>query len=660
MKILSQLLTAIVLSASLFGQDNVNIKFGNVSAKDFTLEKSPVIDSNTNAVILTNIGSTNFIGVEHYWISYVHKKYVRIKIINEKALDIATVNIHLFGRDEDKDKLEDLKAVTYNIEDGQIKTSELSKSDIFEDKLSPYSTVTKFTLPSVKAGSMIEYSYSIISHHSYAIPEWYFQDSQYPCLYSEYKITFPDALPYITLRYGSDSFFVKKTTKVKNNHYNIGSVSVTSNDVISLWSMKNVPAFKPERYINSAADYLDKLEFVPAQTNYDQDLGDYKAAWENVTSDLLHDEYFGAAIDKYTSGNLFNTVEKITKHSINLEESAHKLYYYVRDNFTCVPDDEIYLGDDLYAVNKKKKGNVAEINLLLTALLRQKDIPADPVILSTREYGTNPAAYPLLDKMNYVICMARLRGDTIYLDASKPELGFGKLSIECYNGHARLISENGLSLYFLPEKIKESKNTNVIIFNDQNDKINGSLESSFGVFGSEQLRKEVRITGQKKYFDDVRSGFINEIDIFHTSIDSLQNAEVPATVHFEFKMPLSGDIIYFNPVIESNYHVNPFEAEERKYPITLPLPVDEIYSLNMEIPEGYTVDEIPKSARVAFNGDEGFFEYLIQKEESRIQVRSHIKLNETVFPAEDYNSLRDFFAFVIKKYSEQIVFKRKK
>ena len=45
---------------------------------------------------------------------------------------------------------------------------------------------------------------------------------------------------------------------------------------------------------------------------------------------------------------------------------------------------------------------------------------------------------------------------------------------------------------------------------------------------------------------------------------------------------------------------------------------------------------------------------------SRIQVRSHIKLNETVFPAEDYNSLRDFFGFIIKKYNEQIVFKKKK
>jgi hypothetical protein len=114
MKILSHLLPAIPLPASLLGQDNVNIKFGSVSAKDFIIEKSPVIDSNTNAVILTNTGSTGFIGVENYWISYVYKKYVRIKIINEKALDIATVNIHLVGRDKDKDKLDDLKAEDYN------------------------------------------------------------------------------------------------------------------------------------------------------------------------------------------------------------------------------------------------------------------------------------------------------------------------------------------------------------------------------------------------------------------------------------------------------------------------------------------------------------------------------------------------------------------
>jgi hypothetical protein len=661
MKILCHLLPAILVSTTLFSQDNVNIKFGNISPKDFILEKSPVVDSNTNAIILTDIGSTSFIGVEDYWISYVYKKYVRIKIINEKALDIATVNIHLFGKDKDKDKLDDLKAATYNIENGEIKMSQFSKSDIFEDKLSPYASETKFTLPSVKAGCIIEYSYSITSHHSYAIPEWSFQDIQYPCLYSEYKISFPDGLPYITLRYGSDSFFLKKTTRVKNNHYNIGSVSVTSNDIISLWSMKDVPAFKSEKYINSAADYLDRLEFVPAQTNADQDLGDYKAAWGNVTNDLLQDEYFGRAIDYDKASNLSNTVDRITSHSANAEESAHQLYAYVRDNFTCVPDDGIYLGEnDLYTVNKRKKGNVADINLLLTALLRQKGISADPVILSTREYGKNSPDYPLLDKMNYVICMARLGNDTVYLDATKPDLGFGKLSLDCYNGHARIISRNGASLYFSPEKIREQKNTSVIIFRDADGNLGGSVNTTVGDFGSEEMRREIKTAGQKEYLDNMKAGFLNDISVSKIAIDSLRNPESPATVHCDVKIPVSGDIIYFNPVIVSEYSKNPFEPKQRKYPVELPLPVDEIYSLNMEIPEGYTVDEIPKSARVAFNGDEGFFEYLVQKEESRIQFRTRIKLNEMIFPAEDYNSLRDFFAFVIKKYSEQIVFKRKK
>jgi hypothetical protein len=43
-----------------------------------------------------------------------------------------------------------------------------------------------------------------------------------------------------------------------------------------------------------------------------------------------------------------------------------------------------------------------------------------------------------------------------------------------------------------------------------------------------------------------------------------------------------------------------------------------------------------------------------------VQLRSHIKLNSATFAADDYNSLRDFFAYVIKKQAEQIVFKKKK
>ena len=660
MKILSHLLPAILFSISLFGQNSVNIKFGTVFPENFTIEKSPVVDSNTNAVIIADIGSTEFIGNERHWFSYVYKKRVRIKIVNEKGMDISTIKIRLYGKSENKDKLSELKAVTYNLESGRVVTTDLNPADIFEDRLSAYTSETKFTLPSAKAGSIIEYSYTITSNHYSDLPTWFFQHSHYPCLYSEYKIVYPAALRYTTVRYGLDSFFINKTSEIKNNRYTMGDLGVVSNDMMNLWAIKDIPAFKKETFINSPIDYFDKIEFVLAQTYNGEDLTDHGTTWEGVTEQLLSTEYFGMAIDNDQASNLFNTADKVTSHSINLGESAHELYYYVRDNFTCVPNDDIFLGDDLYDINKKKKGSVAEINLLLTALLRQKGIPADPVILSTREFGANSPNYPLLDKMNYVICMARLGGDTVYLDASRPDLGFGKLSLDCYNGHARIISKNGRAIFFSPEKIKEQENTSVLIFNDKEGNLKGSFSIEDGNFGSEEVREDIKTEGQKKYFDDFKSGLIDDISISNMGVDSLRNPDFPTTVHFDFKIFVSGDIIYFNPVLHSEYSKNPFEAIQRTYPVTLPFPIDDMYVMNMEIPDGYSVDELPKSAKVSYNVDEGFFEYLIQKDENRIQFRTHIKLNEVVFPAEDYGSLRDFFAFVIKKYNEQIVFKKKK
>ena len=82
--------------------------------------------------------------------------------------------------------------------------------------------------------------------------------------------------------------------------------------------------------------------------------------------------------------------------------------------------------------------------------------------------------------------------------------------------------------------------------------------------------------------------------------------------------------------------------------------------MNMEIPNGYQVDEIPKSAKVALNENDGIFEYLIQKGPTNIQMRVHLKLNKAFFPTDDYATLRDFFGYIVKKESEQIVFKKTK
>jgi hypothetical protein len=108
------------------------------------------------------------------------------------------------------------------------------------------------------------------------------------------------------------------------------------------------------------------------------------------------------------------------------------------------------------------------------------------------------------------------------------------------------------------------------------------------------------------------------------------------------------------------YKDNPFKSETRLYPVEMPSASDETYVFNMEIPKGYVVDELPKPTKVSLNETDGFFEYLIAKDDTNVQLRARVKLNKANFLPDDYSGLRDFFAFIVKKQSEQIVFKKKK
>jgi hypothetical protein len=92
---------------------------------------------------------------------------------------------------------------------------------------------------------------------------------------------------------------------------------------------------------------------------------------------------------------------------------------------------------------KARKGNVAEINLLLTAMLRYAGLEAYPVILSTTEHGYALEMFPMIRNFNYVITQLKLPGKNMYLDASYPTMAFGRLAPDCLAGqhdhHCRLL-----------------------------------------------------------------------------------------------------------------------------------------------------------------------------------------------------------------------------
>ena len=161
------------------------------------------------------------------------------------------------------------------------------------------------------------------------------------------------------------------------------------------------------------------------------------------------------------------------------------------------------------------------------------------------------------------------------------------------------------------------------------------------------------------YLKEVKKDYSFEPELSNIEIDSLKIPEEPLSVKYDIKFGFNGDdIVYFNPVLAAAVKENPFKSAERFYPVEMPSCKDETYLLNMEIPAGYKVEELPKSARVMLNEDEGMFEYIIQAGGDRIQLRCRTVIKKATFDPEDYETLRNFFAFIVQKEAEQIVLKK--
>lgn len=73
------------------------------------------------------------------------------------------MSIFLYSSGRSEEKIQNLKAATYNLEDGKLVATELDKKSIFKDKYDKNRMQMKFTLPAVKEGSIIEYSYTQVS-----------------------------------------------------------------------------------------------------------------------------------------------------------------------------------------------------------------------------------------------------------------------------------------------------------------------------------------------------------------------------------------------------------------------------------------------------------------------------------------------------------------
>jgi hypothetical protein len=309
---------------------------------------------------------------------------------------------------------------------------------------------------------------------------------------------------------------------------------------------------------------------------------------------------------------------------------------------------------------KSKKGSEAEINLLLIAMLRKCGLNADPVVLSTRSHGYVYPDYPLINQFNYVVCRAIINNRTVYLDASKTCLGFGRLHWECYNGHARIINEEATPIDLSADSLTETKIISLMFATNEKGEIVGTMQQVPGYYESYDIRNQIKEKGFKGYLNEIEKDIPADVEIKNYHIDFLENLDEQVQINYDVKLNTEKkDIIYIDPMFGEGFMENPFAVEKRSYPVEMPYTIDELYVLRMEVPQGYEVDKMPTSTKL--NLDEkgkSFFEYITENSGGIISLRTRVKVHRSYFLPEEYKILHDFFSAVVSKQGEQIVFKK--
>lgn len=622
-------------------------KFGDIPKEDLTMSIYDK-DSSAVAVVLFDFGKA-YIGFNASGAVLTFERHVRIKILSKDGLSWADASIPLYKSGSNEERVIGLKAVTYNLENGKVVESKMNKDAIFKEKFNRNINLQKFTLPNVKEGSVLEYSYTISSDFLANFPNWKFQYT-IPVKHSEYIAIIPDF--FIMEKY------MQGYIPVAN--YNVADKSQASySEKVHHWVLSHVPSFKEEPFMTSEDDYVSKINFALAYINFPgQPAQEIMGTWEKLVANLKESEYFGKVIKG--SNYLKKTVDEIVAGKTNEMEKIEAIHNYVKSNVEWDGYKD-YTAESPKTVLERKKGTSGDINLLMASMLEKAGFEVDMVLLSTRDHGFIRKTYPMSRQLNYTVCRLWVKDKFIFLDATEKYIPVDFLPERCLNGEGLLVSNKNTGWVSLAPKAKAKSTITTELKLNGDSELNGTITYLKDGYDAVLARKQILSKGQEDYVKDfgkkkawaIEDSSFENVEAYETAMKETHTISLPEHASS------GGDLIYINPYIESQLIENPFKSEKREYPVDYGSPQDKTYMCKITVPDGYIIDELPQSKVLALPGNAARFLYNVSQLGNTINITSSFQINKAMFVQDEYTNLREFYSQVVAKQAEQIVLKKK-
>ena len=654
---------------SLFAQKH---ELGKVTVEELK-EKSNPADTSAVASYIFQVGKSSIEYSTNEGFVLITQIDSKIKIYNKEGYDFANKTISFYKSENASESVSVSKAFTYALSGDKIEKTKLGSEGEFVVKKNKYYSQKKITMPNIKEGVIIEFRITIKSPFLSKIPEWYFQKN-IPVSYSEFTTNIPEYYLYNVRTKGY--IFPKVTTNNQSKTISFSGFDHVSTTIgterakyyqeninyienRTTYIAENLPAMKDESFVNNIDNYRSAVQLeLSSKKLPNSKFENFASDWEGVVKKIYDNESFGEELIKT---NYFEKdVDALLAGVSSEEEKINILFKYVKTRMNSNDYFTYYCDEGVKSAYQNKIGNVAEINLMLTSMLRYVGIQANPVLVSTRSNGIT--FFPSRTAFDYVIAAVEINEGLILLDASNKNTLPNILPVEALNWFGRIIRKDGTSAEVnLMTKIISKEVVNLIASIDSKGNVSGKIRGQYFDYNAFEFREENIASTKEKYLEKLEKQY-SGIEISEYDVQNEKDLSKPIVENFTFthsnSVEIIGDKMYFSPLVFLAEKKNPFTQEVREYPIDFVYPHQDKITISLTIPDGYVVESLPKSKAGAMPEDLASFRYTISNTGTQIQLVYTQNVNQAILAPDYYDILRNFTKDKVEIQNEKIILKK--
>ena len=603
---------------------------------------SQFCNAQTNVVVLDDNTQVQV----HDKLSVTCKMHRKLKVMNEDGAD-AVDFVCQCSNDERITSFtgvitDQTGRVLRKIKKGDLLTSEYSHEMATDD----YMTYFKYTPPVYPI--TVTYDWSVqVSNGFESFPTFAPQtDYNVEVNHASYKLTAP----------ASDIC----RFQCINTNCKVNKSSVDGNTVIDV-SLDSLKPILKESYSKPISQLIPRILFAPVDFQYKGTSGSM-ASWRDLGmwfNGLLAGRDVLDNDAKTRIHQLTDTCKDVKSKIVLLYQLLEKSTRYVSIQLGIGGMQPMAASE----VCNTGFGDCKGLSNYMRAMLKEVGIPSNYAIISTHENRQFPN-FPSLALFNHAILQVPLKGDTIWIECTSPDLAIGYVHSDIAGHDALVMTDDGGKLCRLPEYADSANVQNSVI--DMNLSADGQTTINMSQYSYlRQYEDKLHLVSdddkeRKDYINDVMkvpSADISKIDVtVHKQSYSVPAIQIETGLSSRGYVNITGSRLFvpLNPTHKGFYAVE--STGIRKYDIYRSYGYLDEEKITIHIPEGFIIEARPRDS--TYQSPFGTLSFSVTCKGKDINVHYKLLMKKGSFSVDKYSQLHDFMKSASSLYSQKIVLKK--